>query len=197
MPLRIHGFTAERAHRSTGSHNLTGSLGEGAGRANWHSHYHHFILIVGVGVVVAQRVELNDDLSQGSVPTQADGTNAKLHFHVFERVIIDKFNRGPSRNAEGITRNSAQLIKDLVDLLRQRTRLLFLQGQTHQLFACAHLQIERPRPWRANDSNDDTIWPRKLVNTCRHVSILGRSALRRLVPRTAAYRSVTRMSAFR
>ena len=81
MPLGIHRVTTARAHRPAGRHDLAGAFCEGTGRSNRYAYDQHFFLFS--ALVLAQWVELHDNLGCGGVPAQSNGTEAELHLDVF------------------------------------------------------------------------------------------------------------------
>lgn len=90
-----------------------------------------------------------------------------------EWIIIDQFDGSPDGNAEAVALDGDELVENLVNFLGEQSGLLLLQSDRNNLRACAYLQIERARARNANGADDDAIRPDKLVNSCRHGSILG------------------------
>lgn len=204
MPFGVHGVTAQWASGAPGSHNLTGPLGEGAGCAYRHAYQQHLgfvraVLVKGffivLGIEIGDGVGLNDNLCGGGIPAQAHGSGTELLFNGFKGVVVHELDGGPCRHAERVALNCNELVEYFVDFLCELGRLLLLHGNTDDLFSRTYLQVERPGPWEANGANYNPVRPGKLVNTCRHVSILGTSGSLRVLPCSASHRSIAGMDA--
>ena len=182
MPAGVYGVTAERAYGTSRFYYLTCALGECASGAHRHPHQQHFgyfiaVLIKGFAVVtsidIGDGVSLYDHLRRRRIPTQAHCAGSKLFLNGLEWIIVDQFDGSPGGNTEAVAFNGDELIENLVNFLGEQSGLLLLQSDRNNLRPCAYLQIERARARNADGADDDAIRPDKLVNTCRHGSILG------------------------
>lgn len=182
MSAGVYGLTAERAYRTSSVHYFACPLGECAGGAYGHphqQHFGHFIAVLIEGFAVAVSIDICDGISlynhlrRRRVPTQAHCAGSKLLLNRLEWIIVDQLDGRTGRNTEAVVFDGDELIENLVDFFGEQCRLLLLQSDRNDLRSCAYLQIERARARNADGADDDAIRPDKLVNTCRHGSILG------------------------
>lgn len=185
MPVGVDRVSAERAKGPPGAHHFTCALGEGAGCPYWHPHQQHFGslgpvlangLVVWINIGIGEGIGLNHHLRRRWVPAQAHGTGPELLLNSLKRIVVDQLNGRAGGDAERVPFEGDELVENFIDLLGEQGRLLLLHGDAHQLRPRAYLQVERARTRSSDGADDDPIRPGKLVNKCRHVSILGEMA---------------------
>ena len=178
----VHGVTAERAYGTSGIYYLTCALRKCSSGAYRHPHQQHFGYFIAAlikGLAVATSVDIGDGVSlydhmrRRRIPTQAHCAGSKLLLNCLEWIIVDQFDGSPGGNTEAVAFDGDELIENLVNFLGEQSGLLLLQSDRNNLRPCTYLQIERACARNADGADDDAIRPDKLVNTCRHGSILG------------------------